>query len=399
MDISLIIAAAIGGAIGFAIAWLIKNNQLKLERKTPEEQESKFKSLALDILRQNSEDFLKSAQKDLGKTKELVDANLANKEKDFEKIVKSVNESVESLKERVNKFEKERSEQFGALGENIGKVLEAGSKISKEAATLKDVLSFGSAVRGRWGERFLKDLLEESGLIEGINFRIQETIPGEESSLRPDVIINLPGESELIIDSKASLEEFFKAIEANEAKHPEAEEEHMKNFISHLKSRVKNLSSKEYQKYLDQKIPYVVMFIPSEAAVRAALQRDMGLYREAQEMKVMLASPTTIMPLILLIAYAWKQNKSALNAVELGDKILDLGDRLKKFFTHVSGIGSNLSQTTKKFNEAVGSFETKVLPQINRINDLGSNLPAGEEIKKIEEEPRLPKKLTGPKNR
>lgn len=390
--ISLLLAAM----VGFGLAWFIKSRETKLTQDQKGEQEDRFKTLAADVLRLNSEDFLKLAQKDLAKTTEVFNSEFANKEKGFGKLVEGVNKTVENLDKKVTQFEKERGEQVGSLSESVKQVLDAGAKISETATTLKAVLSSGSAIRGRWGETVLKNLLEESGLTEGVDFSIQETIPGETASLRPDVIINLPGNLRLAIDSKASLEEFFKAIEE---KDENKKLEHIQKFVANLKNRIKDLSSKEYQNHLDKKIPYVVMFIPGESAVRAAFEQDVNLYREAQEKRVMLASPATIIPLILLVAHAWKQYKSAENAVKLGVEVADLGNRLKVFFNHIYDIGANINQATKKFNAAVGSWEGRVVPKIDQIKNLGGNIQTEKDIKMIEEEPRTSKRLLGPKKK
>lgn len=237
-------------------------------------------------------------------------------------------------------------------------------------------------------------MLDESGLTEGIDFTIQETIYGETASLRSDVIINLPGNLRLTIDSKAGLEEFFKAIEEKEET---KKSEHIQRFVTNLRGRIKDLSSKEYQSHLDKKIPYVVMFIPGESAVRAAFEHDVNLYREAQEKKVMLASPATIMPLILLIAHAWKQHKSAENAVKLSTEVAELGNRLMAFFGHVYDVGTSIAQAIKKFNSAVSSWEGRVAPKIDQIKSLGGHIQTDKTLKVIEEEPRGTKELPSPK--
>lgn len=302
----------------------------------------RFKSIAGDVLRIHSKDFLEDFKKD----KELYDLNLSNKEQNINKTIEGVNKSMKQVENKIIEFEKQQGEQLGALGESIKHVLNVGIRMHEEAGTLKAVLSSASAVRGSWGEAVLKNLLEDSGLTEGIDFSIQESISGGEgASLRPDIIINLPGGLRLAIDSKASLEEFFKAAEEKEEG---KKSEHLLKFTKNIRGRIQELSSKEYQKYLDQRIPYVVMFIPGEAAVRAAFEHDTSLYREAQERKVMIASPTTMIPLIFLIAHAWRQQKSIENVTKFNEEVFELGNRIKTFFGYIVGIGSNLSQTTKK---------------------------------------------------
>lgn len=400
----LLAVSFVGGIIGFRIALYVKNKELaikdkelELEKKASEERKkdteqlgNNFKAIAGDVLRLHSKDFLD----DFEKSKKLQDQSIENKEKGFERIAEGVNKTVESVEKKIAEFEKQRDQQIGALGESIKHVLDTGNKMQETALTLKNVLSSASAVRGRWGEAVLKNLLEESGLTEGKDFLIQETISGDESAtLRPDVIINLPGGLQLAIDSKAGLEEFFKAVEEKDA---EKKKEHIDKFAQNLRGHIKTLSSKEYQNHLDKRIPYVVMFIPGEAAVRAVFEQDANLYSEAQGKRVMLASPATIMPLILLIAHAWRQHKSVENAQKITEEVMDLGSRLAVFLGHIIGIGGSLSQATKKFNQAASSWDTRVSPKIEQINNLGVRLNITDEPKSIEEEPRPPAKLSSP---
>lgn len=401
MYLLFIFAISIGGVVGFYIAWFLKNRELSLKNqeiaiekraleergKDVEQLESRFKAVAGDVLRVQSKDFLEEFEK----SRKIHNAELETKGKEIEKVVGGLGKSMETIDKKLVEFEKQRGEQAGALGQSIKSVLETGAKMEEAALSLKTVLSNASAVRGRWGEAVLKNLLEQSGLTEGIDFQIQETIAGDGVSLRPDVIVNLPGGLQLAIDSKAGLEEFFKAVEEKDA---EKKNEHIAKFAQNLRGHIKNLSSKEYQKHLDTRIPYVVMFIPGEAAVRAVFENDVDLYREAQEKKVMLASPATIMPLVLLIAHAWKQHKTVENASRLAKEITDLGGRIKTFLSHVVGIGSSLSSATKKFNEAASSWDTRVAPKIEQINTLGGNMQIEElDVAQIEIEARLPNRL------
>lgn len=410
--IYLIFILAIGGAgvAGFYIASFIKGKELVLKNKELEvkdqeiaiekraleerskdieQLEARFKAIAGDVMRVHSKDFLEEFEK----ARKAHTADLDTKGKGFERIVEGLSKSLETVDKKMVDFEKARVEQVGALGESIKNVLDTGARMQEAALSLKTVLSSASAVRGRWGEAVLKNLLEQSGLTEGIDFHMQETIAGESTALRPDVIVNLPGGLQLAIDSKAGLEEFFKAVEEKDA---DKKEEHITKFAQNLRGHIKELSSKEYQKHLDVRIPYVIMFIPGEAAVRAVFEQDLDLYREAQEKKVMLASPATIMPLVLLIAHAWKQQKTVENASKLAQEITDLGTRLKTFLGHVVGIGTSLSSATKKFNDAASSWDTRVFPKIEQINTLGGNMQIEGEMAQIEIEPRAPGKLLLP---
>ncbi|MFH0712703.1 MAG: DNA recombination protein RmuC [Candidatus Jorgensenbacteria bacterium] len=367
-----LISFVVGGVIGLLAGWFL----FKRKGKSPEELEDKFKVIAGDVLRQSSEDFLRLAGTKFG---------------DAEKNVKNL---VESVGTRVDKLEKEQNEQVGKLVAGIGQVLKTGQEISDSAKMLKTVLSSSGTAIGRWGEATLSNLLEKAGMAKGTDFDVQETVSGEGSSiLRPDFTIRLPGGMTLAVDSKASLASLYEFEKAREEEQPEERIKHIENFIDGLRKKIRDLSSKEYQKYVDTKIPYVVMFVPIESALLEALQHDNDLYSEAQSKNVMLASRSIIIPLILLIRNGWEQYRVTENATKIKNEVEELKGRLETFFGHVGGIGLNISQATKKFNEAIGSFETRVRPEIDRINDLGGNIPVGEGIKRIEEEPRVPKKL------
>ena len=396
-----IFAIGLGGTVGFYIASSIKNKELgikdrelAIEKRALEERsrdidqlESRFKAVAGDVIREQSKDFLGEFKK----AREIHNTDLDNKGKGFERIVEEVKKSMETVDKKMDEFEKARSEQVGALGESIKNVLNTGVKMQEEVGTVKSLLSSASAVRGKWGELLLKTILEQSDLNEGVIFHTQETIMGDNANLRPDVIITLPDGLKLAIDSKASLEEFSKAVEEKDF---EKKKEHIAKLAQNIKGHIKDLASKEYQKHLDPRVPYVVMFIPSEAAIRAVVEEDMDLYREAQEKKVMLASPATIMPLLSLIAHAWRQQKTVENASKLADEITDLGNRINTFFGHFGAIGSSLYSATKKFNEACASLEARVYPKIRDIDKLSENIKIVAQVDQVEIEPRIPQKLS-----
>ena len=372
--LELLITFLVGGAIGFLVCWFL----FREKEKNSDKFEDKFKVIAGDVLRQSSEDFLRLAGTKFG---------------DAEKNVKSL---VESVGTKVDKLEKEQNEQVGKLVAGIGQVLKTGQEMSDSAKTLKTVLSSSGTAIGKWGEATLSNLLEKAGMAKGTDFDVQETVSGEGSSnLRPDFTIHLPGEMTLAVDSKASLASLSEFEKAREEERPEERIKHIENFTDGLRKKIEDLSSKEYQKYVDPKIPYVVMFVPVESALVEAFQHDTDLYSEAQDQHVMLASRSMIIPLILLIRNGWEQYRATENATQIKNEVSILRDRLETFFGRIGKMSSDISQVTKTFNEAVGSFETRVRPELDRINNLGGNISDGEGVKRIEEEPRVPKKLLG----
>lgn len=270
----------LGLVAGYFVANELKNKEIKLIRDNFEIEKTnfgqlgdKFKSIASDILRQNSSDFTINAKKDFDNAKDVIKTTLEEKGKGFETIAQGVSDIVKNLEQKVADMESKRLEQFTALGEGIKSVLDVEGKIGDSVNNLRTALASGNAIRGKWGEAFLKNVLDECGMQEGTDYIIQKTLQSEDGALRPDVIVNLPGDTKLVIDSKANMTAYFAALEE---KDDSKKAEHIKTFVAHIKDTIQKLSSKEYQKYLDDKIPYVIMFIPSESAIRVAFQTKIG---------------------------------------------------------------------------------------------------------------------------
>ncbi|KKU66508.1 MAG: RmuC domain protein [Parcubacteria group bacterium GW2011_GWA2_47_16] len=392
----LLLAMAVGVFVGYFICLKIKDKEIELTIKNSEDQkkyigqfDDKFKSIASDILRQSASDFVTAAKKDLDNTKEVVRTTLVEKEKGFEKIAQGVDTLIKNIESKVVNLEAERAKQITTLGESVKRVLEVENKIGDSVNNLKTALASGNAIRGRWGESLLKNVLDESGMQEGVHYFTQETLHTEGGQLRPDVIVNMPGGTRLAIDSKANLTEYLSALEE---KDESKRKEHISKFVAHIKDTVQNLSSKEYQKYLDSAIPYVIMFIPSESAFRVALQTKPELFLEAQKKKVIMASPTTITPLLILIALSWEQNKISENAHKVTTEVVDLGKRLQTFIGHVIDIGDGIEKAGTKFNAAAISWDRNVVPKLNSLKEIGVDLNPIEEIKSIEVALKLPVK-------
>ena len=394
-----IVTLVLGLIAGYFIANKLKNKEIALIKESAETDKTnleqlgeKFKSIASDVLRQSSSDFTNNAKKDFDGTKEIIKTNLDAKEKGFEKIAQGVNDIVKNLEQKVVDMESKRSEQFTSLGEGIKRVLDVEGKIGDSVNNLRTALTSGNAIRGKWGEAFLKNVLDECGMQEGTDYIIQKTIQSEDGALRPDVIVNLPGDMKLVIDSKANMTAYFAALEE---KDDSKKAEHIKAFVAHIKDTIQKLSSKEYQKYLDEKVPYVIMFIPSESAIRVAFQTSANLFAEAQQKKVILASPSTIMPLLLLIAHSWKQHKASENAYKVTAEVTDLGKRLQTFFSHILSMNEGIEKVNEKFNAAVGSWDRSVVPKLTALKEMGLDIQQKGELKPIETVLRLPEKKIG----
>ncbi len=343
--------------------------------------QNEFKLAASEALRVANEQFLSSAIKDLRQVKTEADESLHLKNQEIAASFKEVREKIDGYQDRLRKFEDERGSLYTKMESALKQVLDAENSVRSETAGLKRVLTTSSGVRGQWGEKVLLEILEQSNLVRGIHFETQVSFSAEgENDARPDFIIHRPGGKRLIIDSKEVASEYVLAQEEDDV---DRQKEHYQKLVQNIRSNFIRLSRKEYQSFLDEDVRYVVMFIPSESAIRAAFATDPGIFDEASQRKVIIASPMTIMPLIYLVANSWQQHRLANNARELGTVVEELGERLFKFIGYLKNIRDGIEKTADSWNKAVGSWEKRVSPQIDRVKNLGGRLRETEELSSV----------------
>ncbi len=254
-------------------------------------------------------------------------------------------------------------------------------KLKKEASTLSQALR-RPEVRGSWGEIQLKRVVELAGMSAYCDFEEQVSVrDGDKNLLKPDLIVRLPNNRVVVVDSKAVLDAFLDAVETDDAeKKKEALERHAKN----LRSRVSNLSLKSYWEQFENSPEFAVLFIPNEALLSAAVEIDRSIIEDALSEKIIIATPTTLVALLKAIAYGWQQNQLTENAQKMVDLTKDFYDRLTPWLRHLSKIGDALEGATKAYNDSIGSLDTKVLPSVRRLKEMGfqdkEDLPILEEV-------------------
>lgn len=360
------------------------------ERATREKILVEFRAAAGETLKESTKQFLDGAIKDLRQVKTETDSSVTQQQKLITTSVADMKSSIDEVQKLVKLFEAERGELYGSLAQQLTQLATAGQSWQQEAASLRTVLSKGSATIGNWGELVLRNIFTACNLREGIDYEEQVHVYEDKASLlKPDFVVKLPqGGHRQVIDAKsASLETLLRAEQTTD---PKERAQLEMEFAKRVKIRVDELAGKEYQKQIDQDIPYVVMFIPSEAAIRVAFNADPELFRYAMTNKIIIASPATIMPLLLLIARSWQQNEFAVNAQQLGSEIETLGERLFKFAEHLDKMTGAISNTVKHWNNAVGSWQSRVIPQLEKARQLGAALPAdlSDTLTPIPEQPR-----------
>lgn len=377
---------------GIKIARL--ETELALEQKSKASIEKEFQLTASKVLQETAVNFLSSAMKDLNQIKSDIGQHMEHKRDLISISVNDMKSRLEDYQAIVKKFEEERFSMYAKLDQSLAQILSSGEAVRVEAASLKRVLTHGTGIRGKWGEKILQEILEQSNLVRGIHFESQSTLDQDSrdgGDLRPDFIIHLPGGKRMIIDSKEIAGEYILAQECDDLEDQKA---HYQKLVSNIRGHFTKLSRKEYQAYLDPDVPFVVMFIPSEAAIRAAFATDPQIFHDASVKRVILASPMTIAPLIYLVAHSWQQHKLAENARELGVIVEELGNRIAKFVDHIQEMRSGIQKTSESWDRAVNSWESRVAPQITRARSLGGKLKEIDTLSPMDaKSPNLPKRV------
>ncbi|MGD9637889.1 MAG: DNA recombination protein RmuC [Alphaproteobacteria bacterium] len=335
--------------------------------KIKEEIEAKLQTIADKALLDNQGKFIELANEILSKHKKNADSDLDNRKQAIESMLKPAFDILSEYRKSVDDMEKERQKAYGSLSSELQNVINTQKEVKNETAKLVNALRSAPKTRGRWGEETLKNVMEMSGMSQYCDFRVEESFDRDDKKLRPDVIINLPGGRHIVVDAKTSLSAYMDAMEAETDKDVD---DYLRQHASQIRMHVKQLSSKAYWDGLTVTPEFVAMFIPGENFFAAALEKDPNLLEEAISAKVLIVTPTTLIALAKAIAFGWRQEKVAENALKVASLGKDLYKRLSIMGNHIAGIGSEIDKTVKKYNAFVGSLEANVMPQARKFVDL-----------------------------
>lgn len=325
-----------------------------------------FKSAASDALTQNNKQFIDLAKSQLETHVKEAEGNLDERKSAIAEMLKPVKESIDSYKKRIEELEKGSEKTFGQVTEMLSNIQITNASLQKETGALVNALR-NPRVRGRWGEIGLKRVVEFSGLSAHCDFVEQVYTEGEDSVLKPDMIINLPGNSHVVVDSKLPLDAYLQALETDD--------ENSRNilFAKHakdLRDHVNRLSRKQYWLQFKNTPDFVVLYMEVESALNVALMTDKTLLQDAMNNKIILTTPTTLIVVLKSVAMSWQQHNVTENALQIMDAANDFYGRVKVFADHLDKVGGGLKTALKGYNDAVGSWESRVLPAGRKLEQL-----------------------------
>jgi len=328
---------------------------------------SAFDDLAAASLRSNSELFLKLARENLGQQHLQAAHTLKEREQAIETLLKPVQEALKRTETQISSIEKERHEAFGAIRQHLESVNLTQTALQRETRNLVNALR-RPEVRGQWGELSLRRLVELAGMTPHCDFTEQVHTESEEGALRPDLIVHMPDGRDLVVDVKAPLDAYLEAVDAP---NDEVRVAALRRHSQLVADRVRALASKAYWKQFEKSPDFVILFIPGDQFLAAALNERPGLLDEAIRQSVILATPTSFIAMLKAIAYGWRQQALAKNAATIRDLGEELYKRLSVFGSHLGKLGAALNRSVEAYNSAVGSLERQVLPAARRFTELG----------------------------
>jgi DNA recombination protein RmuC len=389
----LALGTALAAAAAALLAWLPSHkrslqlreenirlqSELDAERRSAEEKQrsyeearqqmgDSFNALAAEALKHNSGEFLRLASENFKHLQQQSQHELEKKEKAVENLVNPIRETLEKTERQIREMEKERQTAYGSLNKHLETMAETQRILQTETRNLVQALR-RPEVRGQWGEMTLKRLAELAGMVEHCDFFEQEQVRGADGeALRPDMIVRMPDNRQIVVDAKTPLDAYLSAMEAT------SDEERQSALLRHarkVRERVRELAAKSYWKQFSNTPDFVVLFIPGDQFLSAALDIDHKLLEDAMSDKVILATPTSFVALLRAVAYGWRQQALAENAEKIRVVGEELYGRLGTFADYLAKLGRSLDSTVNHYNKAVGSFDARILPGARKFTEMG----------------------------
>ena len=327
-----------------------------------------FKALSAEALQSSMAQLSEMAKAQLQAAQTEARGDLNKRQQAVEQLVAPLKEQLGRVDSQLLKLDQERRETRGRFETQLRTLAETGDRLRTETSALVTALRKPNA-RGQWGQMQLRNVVESAGMLRHCDFAEQHSYAGDESTLRPDMVVNLPGGKQVVVDAKAPLQG---VLDAHQARDQAEREGFLRDHARLLRKHVKALADKAYWARLDTTPDMVVMFLPGESLLGDALEADASLLADAMAQRVLIATPTTLLAMLHSVAYGWQQERVAASAQEISELGRELHTRLVKLSSLLGTLGSRLNSTVRAYNDTIGSYEARVLPGARRFADHGA---------------------------
>ncbi|HSZ14300.1 MAG TPA: DNA recombination protein RmuC [Solirubrobacteraceae bacterium] len=354
----LIVGALLGAACATAL--------MRRDRTRAREE---LQAISVDVLARTGESLAQRVTDARRAEEERAAGEMALRTEEIKGLVAPVQEKLGRMESEIGRLERERRQAQGELSQMIRHLGDGVGTLRQETGNLVSALK-RPATRGSWGEIQLRNVVEMAGMVSHCDFVEQSTIQTGEGTLRPDMLVRLPGEKLVVVDSKVPLDAYLSALEAAD----ESERElHTARHARQTREHIAKLAAKGYQRQFDSTPEFVVMFVPSDGIYQAALAEDPSLIEYGVQQQVLMATPTTLIGLLWAVHYGWRQELIAESAREIAESARELHNRLGRFVEPFAKVGRQLTSAVGAYNEAIGSFEQRVIPQVRKIEQAGAS--------------------------
>lgn len=347
-----------------------------------------FNALSKAALESSNESFLTLASERLGKIVEETKGRLGEHQTAMDGMIKPLSDALKRYEEQIKAMEDSRHKAYGSLEEQLRTLSLTHETLQKETSNLVSALR-KPQVRGRWGEMQLRRVAELSGMSMHCDFTEQQSVDTEKGKIKPDMVVHLPMDREIVVDSKVSLEA---CLDAASAQTEEERKARMEKHAQQVRAHMNRLASKEYWSQFSKSPEFVVLFIPGESFLSSAIEVDNTIIEDGIEKRVIIATPTTFIALLRAIAYGWRQEQLTKNAQAISELGRQLYERMNTLAQHLENVGSALDKAIGAYNKAVGSMESRVLPSVRKFKELG--VTGAEEIPALEQIDHAPRNLS-----
>ncbi len=387
-DLNTTLIIIVGIIIGTIISWFLLREKIKHQDNINHEGEKlhelslKFQQMTNEHFKITTENFLKLAEENSKKQQQKSKHALEN-------LIDPINKTIEATNKQIDQIEKDRKQDYGNIGAQIKAMKEGNKSLSETTDNLVNALR-KPEIRGNWGEIGLKRVAEYAGMIEHCDFLEQVHEKTDNSFIRPDMVIKLPEQRDLVVDAKTPIDAY---LEATRCKDDHEKNKLLKKHSKNIRNHVRQLSGKEYWNQFPHSPEYVILYLNIEQILSVAISQDPELIDYALSRKIIIATPSSLTALLKSIAMGWKQFALTENAINIKNIAEELHSRLSVFSDHLGKLGSQLSSSVDNYNKAIGSYQRKILPSAKKMEELGVTPKKKlQQLKKIEKEPRQIKK-------